>query len=319
MRTILFLTLFAAFLSSCEKDIKNPYEEQDVVSWSLYPFGDSAHYVANYWPTFTQNTNNLRNVLIEDFTGHKCIYCAPAGDTAHVLHLENPSRVLTTAIHAGPGNGSSPAQPGSLQSTDAEFTLVLYNQEGLELGQNFGFYGSGDFASNPSGNVSRINNSGQIFTSPSVWRSRVNNALSSTLKINLQSEVNYFSESNGVFLHTEIEVLDQLLNPNDLNTVVYLVQDSIIGKQKMPPPAPIEDNYIHRDVMRGVIGSDWKGKVLGSVIPEGGKYYFFYTYDLDEMTNEFGINADPNNFHFLIYVRDAITEEIYQVIKQDIQ
>ena len=318
MRKVLLIALSGWMLASCDK-VENPYPEQEVIGWSLYPYGDSAHYAANYWPTFTANTNTDRNLLVEDYTGHKCVYCAPAADTAHLLHEENPSRVYATAIHAGPGDGSSPAQPGSFQSTDASFTLVLYNQEGLEIGSHFGQMAGTAFVANPSGNVSRIKSGGQIFSSPSEWRSRVNGAINSSLEVNIQSAANYFSETNGVFLHTEVEVLEPTLNIDSLYTVVYIVQDSIVGKQKMPPPQPTEEFYVHRDVMRGTVGSSWKGIKISDGTPENGKYYFFYSYDLDDLTTLYGLNADPSNFHFLIYVRDAETEEIYHVIKQNIQ
>ena len=314
MKKIFILTfLGSVVLASCDK-VDNPYPEQIAteLDYSLFPGGDSLSYLATEWPTFTQNSNSLRNVLIEDFTGHKCVYCSPAGDTAHALHLMSPDRVFATSIHAGPGDGSIPAMPGSFQSTDAVFTQILYCQEGLDIGQHFGFDWPGTtFIANPSGNVSRVGSGGQIFTGPGGWRSIVNSALTSTLKINLQSFVNYYPSTRGLFLHTEIEVLDGALNPDDLYSVVYLVEDSLIGPQKLPPPAPTNDNYVHRDIMRGCIGSDWKGRKLSTATFTSDKYYFNYSYPLPAEYNS-------DNMHLLIYIRDAVTEEIYQVIEQTI-
>lgn len=301
-------------LTSCDH-VDNPFPEQTyttVLDYSLYPGGDSISYATNEWPTFTQNTNTLRNLLIEDFTGHKCVYCAPAADTSHVLIEENPNRVLGVAIHAGPGDGSSPAQPGSFQSTDNSFTLVLYNQEGLEIGSYFGSMPGTMFNANPSGNVSRITESGSIFSQPVGWRSVVNNHLSDPLRVNLQAHVNYFPSKRGLFLHTEIDVIDNGLTIDDLYTVVYLVEDSIVGKQKMPPPAQTDTAYVHRDVMRGTIGSSWKGRQLTSGQLQNGKYYFNYSYPLP-------IEYNPANVHLVIYVRDNQTEEIYQVIKAKLE
>ena len=314
MKKIVIGSIFAALgLVACDH-VDNPFPEQIAteLDYSLYPGGDSVAYAASEWPTFTANTNTLRNLMIEDFTGHKCVYCAPAGDTAHLLHTLHPGRVFTTAIHAGPGNGSSPAVPGSFQTTDNDFTLVLYNQEGLEIGSYFGSIPGTSFNANPSGNVSRITSGGQIFGNPSGWRSLVDGNLNSTLKVNIQSHANYYPSTRGLFLHTEIDVLDNGLAPENLYTVVYLVEDSIIGKQKMPPPIPTDDFYVHRDVMRGCIGSSWKGRTLGTAVPVNGKYYFNYSYALPAVYN-------PSNMHLLIYVRDSNTEEIYQVIEQEIE
>ena len=87
MKKLLFIGLVAATgLTSCDK-VENIYPEgvsSSELDWSLYPDGDSTHYVdvANAWPTFTANTNSDRNVLIEDFTGHKCVFCPAAADLA---------------------------------------------------------------------------------------------------------------------------------------------------------------------------------------------------------------------------------------------
>lgn len=301
-------------LTSCDH-VDNPFPEQTYsteLDYTLYPGGDSIAYASTEWPTFSANTNTLRNLLIEDFTGHKCVYCAPAGDTTHTLHQEYPTRVFGTAIHAGPGDGSSPAQPGSFQSTDNNFTLVLYNQEGLEIGSYFGSLPGSTFNANPSGNVSRINENGAIFLQPAGWRSLVTNHLNDQLQVNLQAHVNYYPSTRGIFLHTEIDVIDNSLAIEDLYSVVYLVEDSIVGKQKMPPPTPTDTAYVHRDVMRGTIGSNWKGRQLTPAQLENGKYYQNYSYQLPSEYN-------ASNMHLLIYVRDKVTEEIYHVIKAEIE
>ena len=64
--------------TSCDR-ITNPYPPQVVLELdtTLYP-GNWDDYVANEWPTFTANTNIDRNILIEDYTGHKCIFCPAA-------------------------------------------------------------------------------------------------------------------------------------------------------------------------------------------------------------------------------------------------
>lgn len=316
MKKLLFIfcSSITIGLTSCDH-VDNPFPEQvysTVLDYTLYPGGDSLEYAANEWPTFSANTNTLRNLLIEDFTGHKCVYCAPAADTSHVLHEEHPNRVYGVAIHAGPGDGSSPAQPGNFQSTDNSFTMVLYNQEGLEIGSYFGSLAGSTFNLNPSGNVSRITENGSIFSSPAGWRSVVINHLTDPLQVNIQAHVNYFPSTRGLFLHTEIDVIDNSLIVDDLYTVVYLVEDSIVGKQKMPPPTPTDTAYVHRDVMRGTIGSSWKGRQLTPGQSQNGKYYFNYSYQLPS-------EYESTNAHLLIYVRDNVTEEIYQVIKAEIE
>lgn len=211
--------------SSCDK-IDNPYPVGNVteLDTTLYP-GVWSDYQANEWPVFTPNGNAQRNILIEDFTGHKCIYCPPAADTADLLHDDYPGRVYVAAIHSGPDG------IGSFQSTSAEWPIDWTNPDGLAIGTHFGTMPGSAFIGNPRGSVSRIETGSQHTLSPTNWRSAVVSALPQPLKVNIQSSANYYPSTRGLFLHTEIDVLDAGIT-NDLYTVVYLIEDSLVAKQK---------------------------------------------------------------------------------------
>lgn len=303
MKKILFLGLLGIVgLSSCDK-IDNPYPVGNVIELdtTLYP-GIWSDYVATEWPVFTPNGNTLRNVLVEDFTGHQCTYCPFAADTAHKLKSDYPGRVFPATIHSGP-NGMS-----GFQTTNTEFPIDWTNTDGLAIGTFLGNIPGSGFTGNPRGSISRLLISGQNTLSTPNWRSALVGALPQALKVNIQSEANYYPATKGMFLHTEIDVLDAGLT-NDLYTVVYLIEDSLIAKQKMPDNT-VNENYVHRDIMRDCINTDWKGRKLTDSDKIDGKYYFNYSFMLPSQYN-------PNNMHLLIYVRDAVTEEIYHVIKQE--
>lgn len=306
MKKILYILIAGGFLfASCDK-VENPYPVQEAteLDYSLYPDGDSAYYWANAAPIFTANGNTLRNVVIEDFTGHKCTYCPIAADTAKAIHEDYPNRVFVATIHAGPTG------IGGFQTTSTEFPVDWTNPDGVAIGLHFGSIPGTSFTANPRGAVNRILDGDQHTVGVYSFRSMTEAALPTALKVNLQSAVNYYPSTRGVFLHTEVDVLDQSI-PNQLYTVVYLIEDSIIGKQKMPNNSTNE-SYVHREVLRDCIGSDWQGR---KILPENAindKYYFNYSFKLDDI-------YDATNMSFLIYVRDAVTEEIYQVIHQDIE
>ncbi|XOV66524.1 MAG: Omp28-related outer membrane protein [Fluviicola sp.] len=303
MKKILFVLAVGAFLfASCDK-VENPYPAQeDQGDYSLYPGGDSATYWATDGPVFGANPNTQRNIVIEDFTGHKCNSCPIAADTAEQLHDENPSRVFVATIHAGPQG------MGGFQQTDGTYTIDWTNSDGLDIGFHFGNLPGSQFVGNPSGTVNRILTNGQHTISPLQWRNSVEAALPTALKVNIQSAANYYASTRGMFLHTEIDVLDQSIT-DDLYTVVYLIEDTIVGPQKMPNNTD-NLNYVHKEVMRDCIQSDWQGKQLTSANEvAAGKYRFDYIFELPSQ-------YDPANMHLLIYVRNAATEEIYHVVKQ---
>jgi hypothetical protein len=306
MKKILFIGLVGILaLTSCDK-VENPFPPtiSTELDYSLYPGGDSVAYASSEWPTFTPNTNLLRNVMVEDFTGHQCTYCPIAADTADALHHDYLNRAFISTIHAGPDGA------GSFQAVTADYPTDWTNPAGIAIGEHFGQIPGSAFLGNPRGSISRVLNGGQHTAHVNDWRAFTEATMASGLEANVQAVVNYYPSTRGVFIHSEVEILNTSLT-NDLYTVVTLIEDTIVGKQKMPDNSS-NYNYVHRDVMRGTIGSDWEGRQLTDDELENGKYYFNYSYALPAQ-------YDADNVHLLIYVRDAVTEEVYQVIKKKLQ
>jgi hypothetical protein len=300
--TIIF-SLFGLFFYSCDR-VENAYPKTTTtIDWSLYPGGDSTTYANNgFWPSFTTNTNTLRNVLIEDYTGHRCPNCPPTATAVHNTVLTNPTRIFETSVHSGPTG------LGSFQETDATYPEVFYNTASLELGTFFGSQPGTGFFGNPRITINRIKTGTDMTTTAASLATMVPNALATPLKVNIQSASNYFSSTRGVFLHTEVDVLDNSLT--DLGIVVYVVEDSMVAPQTNGPSTNY--NYVHRDILRGTIDGATFGKTLNSTyLNANGNYYVNYSYLLPT-------DLDPDNTHLLIYVYDKVTYEVYQVIKQDI-
>ena len=307
MRLLLFIFLFGFLFVSCDH-VKNPYppEVNLELDTTLYP-GLWSDYENNEWPIFSENTNTNRNVLIEDFTGHKCVFCPAAADLAHALHEADPSRVYIASIHAGPDG------IGDFQSVSPpDYPLDFTNPEGVEIGLYFG-ENDGGFPGNPRGTVNRFNN-GTIFQSPTQWTSMVNDQLSSNnLKVNIQSDLNYYEETKGAFLHVELDPVDANVAEN-LGITVYLLEDSLVGDQKMSDNSH-NSNYIHRDIHRGNLNASAFGRPVSSEDLNGDKYYINYSFVLP---NQLDGQYNASNMHLLIYAFNTETWEIYQVIKQKI-
>ena len=307
MRLLLFIFLFGFLFVSCDH-VKNPYppEVNLELDTTLYP-GLWSDYENNDWPIFSENTNTNRNVLIEDFTGHKCVFCPAAADLAHALHEADPSRVYIASIHAGPDG------LGDFQSVSPpDYPLDFTNPEGVEIGLYFG-ENDGGFPGNPRGTVNRFNN-GTIFQSPTQWTSMVNDQLSSNnLKVNIQSDLNYYEETKGAFLHVELDPVDANVAEN-LGITVYLLEDSLVGDQKMSDNSH-NSNYIHRDIHRGNLNASAFGRPVSSEDLNGDKYYINYSF---VVPNQLDGQYNASNMHLLIYAFNTETWEIYQVIKQKI-
>jgi hypothetical protein len=293
-------------ISGCDR-VENPFPAavSTDLDQSLYP-GNWNDYVANEWPTFGANTNTERNVLIEDYTGHKCVFCPAQTTNMKNLEATDPEHILTVAIHAGPLGLSELQEEGS-----APYEHVFYNDEALYYGNYFGQLPGSNFTGNPMFTVSRVKYQSQYTITGQNLPTPTGDVRASALKINIQSAVNYYPSTRGVFLHTEVDKLDAALT--DLAMVVYLVEDSVVAAQSFPGGVT-QNSYVHHDILRGCID----GQVFGRTITDdyldadNGNYYLNYSYRLPD-------EYDPTNMHLLIYVMDKNTLEIYQVIEQHIE
>ena len=236
-----------------------------------------------------------------------------AGDVIRVTsavenYAENdPERIFPVAIHSN----NAGVVLGSLQDfLPPHFTHQFFNEDGLAIGGYIGSVPGSSFISNPKITIQRLKSNGDIALNPSFLATIGNGVLSSMPKISIQADANYFAPTSGLFLHTEVEKIDAGLT-NELATVVYLLEDSIIAPQELLGNV-LDEEYIHRNVMRGCIDHKPFGQKLDAAhMAANGKYYFNYSYKLPNQYN-------PDNMHLLIYVYDKVTNEIYQVIKHEL-
>jgi hypothetical protein len=306
---ILSAVILATVLVACDK-VKNAYPAKatgnSTLDWSLYPDGDSAYYVSQgLWPTFAPNTNTLTNVMIEDFTGHRCFNCPNAAAIIHTLEDANPGRVFGVGVH------TSPFGISSFQEENSTYPFILYNDLAFEIGIHFGSKPGTGFLGNPNGTVNRQLNGTDNTSAPPTWNSKTTVELNKPIRINIQSHTNYFASTRGSFLHVEVDKVDNTLS-NDLAIVVYVCEDSLVGPQLMPD-LTINPNYVHKDILRDCIDGKAFGRVLqASDLGINGKYNVNYSYKLPTQ-------YDVDNMHYLIYVYDKVSEEVYQVIEQHLQ
>lgn len=290
--------------AGCDK-VEHPYPEVSNIDTTFYP-GLWLDYKENEYPNFGNNTNTLRNVLIEDYTGHKCNNCPDAAIIAYDIKADNPDRVFVTAIHTAPGGMSS------FQSSNPDassFYTDHTNPEGLEYGSYFenGF----NFLGNPQGTVNRKTIDGKMFGFSGTWVTRASNILSENdLKANIQSAFNYYSATGGGYLHVEVE--KKTSDPIPMNLVVYAVQDTLTDWQVMPNNS-YNESYLHKGKHLGSINNNpWGIAVFGPDASSGEKKVIDYSYELPD-------DIPISNMHLLIYVYDTETYEILQVIKQEIE
>ena len=306
LKTLFSVLIILSALSSCDK-VTNPIKPSVDLDTTIFPGNWANDYPEISW---TSNSNTNRNILLEDYTGHRCPNCPDAATEAAAIEAANPGRVFVSSIHAGPGGISSFQEQapdcGLPSNPDDKYCTELYNDESISFGQEFQA-GFGFFA-NPQGNINRLAPDGEeMFSLYNQWSGRVATQLAdNVLDVNIQAQSNYYPSTNGFFLHTETDFINDMTG--NYNIVVALIENEFIDWQDVDGTA--DPDYHHHNVFRGCIdGLEW-GRTISGGTNAGDKTYLDYTYKLPAgKTND--------DYHLLIYVADIATYEIVQVIKHE--
>tara|TARA_R110002072_G_scaffold13368_8_gene56029 strand:- start:327 stop:1250 length:924 start_codon:yes stop_codon:yes gene_type:complete len=255
----LFFLLSIAFIACDEVD--DPFPENVGISFSLD--GNTEYIVepdlgvsseADLINLITQtrwdssespDNSNQRFMVLEEFTGHTCIFC-PAG-TKEILRLDSiyGDQLIPVGIHAGGFAVPSPppyTYDFRVEGGHGEIYLTTFNP-----GNAY-----------PRGMVSRL--TGRSVSSAN-WAIQINQLKNDAPKVKLAIK-NYYSDSLKILrMQIDFEWLSDL--SEDYNLQVYLVEDNIIAWQK-DGNKEIED-YNHRFVLRKVV-NDTYGKSLETAV-----------------------------------------------------
>lgn len=306
MKKIVWLGVLTVILSACDK-VEDPIPANSAnYDTDLYP-GD---YAADYpYPVFGVNNNTNVNVLIEDFTGHKCGNCPDAAETAKNIETSFEGRVISVGIHAGTGGISGFQKVNKPEDPDyPKYSTDFTNKDGLAYSVNI----SG-FPGNPCGTVNRTipDGSSNIWMFANKWQNETQKIINkNNLRANLQMETNYFPSTRGLFVHVQTETTQSLTG--NYNLVIYLVEKSSIDWQKDYTMTPEDiDDYEHHNIHRGNINGTWGEVILTDETVAGVQVISDYTYELPSELEE-------DDLFLVAYLMNAETYEVIQVIKKDI-
>ena len=275
----------------------------DGLNWDLFPNGNSENYP---WPTWTANSNSVKNILIEDFTGHTCVSCPAASTEATNIESANPGRVIVASIHASTTSTFQVPVPGS-----STFTTDFRTDAGNAYATTF------ECDLNPLGTTNRKlgayptttqNIPEPVLDQSTSWATNTAVLLGEDLDVNIQVQYNYFENENGLFVHTESDFINS--KTGNYNIVVYLVRDTVIAPQKLPGGGE-EEEYHHQNVLSANINGTWGEEIVSGSVVSGQKFYNNYSFEVP--TNDATYNID--NLSLITYVFNRDTYEILQVIK----
>ena len=231
-------------------------------------------------------TDRVQKVLIEDFTGHRCRNCPNAAVAAHSI-MEKNSNVFLIGIHNS-WDFSKPQGP---------YTHNFETKEGEELRLAY------KPSAYPSG---MINRNESPTTQYETWESKVNEVVNNTPLVYMTLAKSFYDTvTNKVSAKITVNYHQGYID--DLNLVLAVTEDGIVGYQTMPDNTSKPD-YVHNHVLRQMPSGTWGAPFSAENINKGDSYAVRKEFELrDSLVWE--------NCHLIAYFikNDTERKEIVQV------
>lgn len=240
----------------------------------------------------------LKNVLIEEFTGVKCPNCPDGHNIVATIQNANPSRVIAIGYYPF---GQAQTEPLK-DLTKADFRIA----DATELST---LLGGIQFL--PIAAVDRKMFGGAILTARTLWSSNVQARLAVSTPINMQLSVSYDDASREAIIKTTLKYTSALSTKHNISLAIY--ENNLVDAQEYP--TYIDSSYTFKHVLRDVITPVGGASVLDSLTTKVAGLVFEKTilYTLPAKWN-------PSNCKIVAFVHDAAaTKEVYQVIEKSVK
>lgn len=240
---------------------------------------DSSKYTMPYKPPQGRSV-----VLLEEYTGMRCVNCPAASRQAQVLAETYGEKLIVVSVHAG-----SFAEPGGI------FIPDLRTAAGNEYFSWFGFVGT------PSGAVNRAEYRGSLSVDPASWASAVSAESQRETSVKMEVVVDSQNTQNTYNIRTQITSTNEAPSLDELTLTLWLVEDSIVTPQVIP--GGIDRDYLQRHVLRGALNGTW-----GERLPMTEPCVLEHEYTLPQA-------CDIERCSVVAFVSQASTRRVLECVK----
>ena len=276
------LMFLAAIFSGCS-DTDDPVIKLD------------SRYLENVYgpaPEFDLLSEPTKNVLLEEFTGHKCGFCPPATAMVKLWDAELGDRLVPVTIHAG-----TLAAVGS-EPFERDFTNPDGNTYWAQVEGGF----------NPSGRVNRVTGVQNAYPD-AFWRDMIDEEMAKNPEVAMQMVTSFVQEDGIVNVHAHAQFLSNLSGNYDI--VVLLTESKIISAQEDYSQEPSEIiDYEHNHVLHDAI-TPAAGLPLASNPRGNDTFVKSFSYELNT-------NWNPEHCHIVAFVINRTTGEVLNVVEKDV-
>jgi len=236
-----------------------------------------------------------RKILLEDYTGAKCVNCPEASQVAMTLQDLYKGQVIAMAVHAGFYADPDPSGHYSVDYRVPE-GVAWFNDFNLQF--------------NPMGMINRMDIEDTKAIKQASWADVVTEVSDDSKVASISIIADYTPQNRGTINTTiNTQFLEELSGAYSLS--VCILEDSIIGWQKnndtLVGPVPDIENYVFMDMLRAVI-NDTYGDELTAVVDTSQVYSMTFDYQADPIWV-------PKNLSIVAFVFHQDTKEIIEVEK----
>lgn len=172
------------------------------------------------------------SVLIEDFTGQRCVNCPNAAQEIERLKTQyGDSAIVAVGIHSGPLAVFSTAKVVGLRTETGDTYYQHWNIDAEPMGY--------------------INRKGELST-PDLWQTQVHTALSQPVSVSIKATSQYDADTRNLFIQVEVFSKETVTG----HLQVWLTESNIVAMQMMPDGTANRD-YIHNHVFRTAVNGTW--------------------------------------------------------------
>ncbi len=173
-------------------------------------------------------------VLLEDFTGQRCVNCPLASAEANMLQGIYKENLIVVSIHAG------------------VFALpAMSTPEGDEYNKHF------EIEAYPAGVIDRKSYKG-VTVRPefSTWGDAIANSVWRSSDLGIEVEKNFDPETSQLDLEVAITAGENFDISAELALQIWLIESGIVGVQSMPDGSR-DREYVHNNIFREAANGTW--------------------------------------------------------------
>ena len=242
----------------------------------------------------------LKNVVIEDFTGVKCTNCPQGHQIIELLKAANPNRIIALAMHPRNSLGLPVALPPSYAVNPD-----LRNDKVQDLFANY--FGQ---TSQPIAAIDRKLFPGEtnILIDKGTWTNHANQEIALATPLNIELTTSFDSTSRELTIATELHYTQNVSEENKMT--ILLVENAITASQV--DGIVVDTFYQHKDVVRDFI-TDTRGDAIAMPHDAGRVIIKIYKTTLAAAWK-------PENMKVAAYVHEYVNSKIvYQGKEVDVE